>query len=75
MLPERTTPAELRVIRWLFTALAVLALAYIGYSWFSKVRACDQACAVAGQGDGELRFHGGGRFMSGTHCECAKNER
>jgi hypothetical protein len=75
MLPERPTSAELLVIRWLFTGLAVVALLYIGYSWFSQVRACDRACALAGQGEGQLRFNGGGRFMSGTHCECVKEER
>jgi cell division septal protein FtsQ len=75
MRPERPTAGEFRVIRWLFTALAVVALLYLGYSWFSQVRACDQACAVAGQGDGQVRFHGGGRFMSGTHCGCVNATR
>ena len=63
------------MIRWLFGTLAVIAVLYIGYSWYANARACDQACLVAGQGDGELRLHGGTRVTWGSHCECVNNER
>jgi hypothetical protein len=63
------------VIRWLFSILALIAAAYIGYSVMSRAHACDDACATAGQGDGELQSYGGGRFNSGIRCVCVKPQR
>jgi len=73
--PQHTSAAEWRVIRWLFSILAVIAVGYIGYSVISRARECDQACITSGQGDGELQPYGGGRFNSGIRCVCVKPER
>jgi hypothetical protein len=72
---QPTTAAEWRVIRWLFGTLAVLAALYIGYSLISRSRACAEACATSGQGEGELQSYGHGRFNSGIRCVCVKPER
>jgi hypothetical protein len=72
---QRTTAAEWRVIRWFFSILAVIALIYLGYSWISRSRACDEACATSGQGEGELQSYGHGRFNSGLRCVCVKPGR
>jgi hypothetical protein len=75
MLPERTSAAEWRVIRWFFSILAVIAVGYIAYSLISRARACDQACATVGKGEGELQSYGQGRFNSGIRCVCVKPDR
>jgi len=72
MRPDPPTAGERLVIKWFFSILAVIAVAYIGYSLISRSHACREACAVSGEGEGELQSYGGGRFNSGVRCVCVK---
>jgi hypothetical protein len=68
---QPTSAAERKVIVWLFTTLGIAAAAYIGYGYWTKASACDEACAVEGRGEGTLRMTGGSRLTLGSACECA----
>lgn len=71
MRPTRpTTPAERKVIRWFFGALAVVAVCVIAYAWWSRSAECVASCRASGAPGGELRFNAGSRLNIGTHCEC-----
>ena len=68
-----TTPAERKVIFWLFTTLGVAGVAYIGFSWWTKASECQESCLTAGASEGHLRLNGGSRLNIGSHCECSRD--
>lgn len=70
---QPTTETERRVLRWFLLVLAVISVAYLTVTWWSKSRDCQTQCIAKGLGDGALRFNGGGRFNLGTYCECARS--
>ena len=71
MVQPETTPGERKVIRWFFGAFFLVAIAYLAFSWLSRERECDAACAVAGRGEGQLVLAGRNRLELSSRCECA----
>jgi len=69
-----TTAAELKVIRWFFGLLFVVAIIVIVSAWHARARECTASCEMRGFEAGSLRLNPGSRLDIGTHCEC-KNSR
>ena len=66
------TEAELKVIKWFFGPLLIVAAIWIGYLWLADSRECVATCRVQGYKDGTLRMNGGNRFDIGMRCECGE---
>jgi hypothetical protein len=73
MVQPETTPGERKVIRWFFGAFFAVAIAYLGFVWLSRERECDEACALAGLGDGHVVLTGRNRLELSSRCECASD--
>ena len=75
MVAPETAPAERKVIRWFFGVFFAVAIAYIAFAWISRERECDEACSVAGRGDGHLVLTGRNRLELSSRCECASEPK
>ena len=71
MVVPATTPGERKVIRWFFGVFFTVAIAYIAFAWISRESECDEACSVAGRGEGHLVLTGRNRLELSSRCECA----
>jgi hypothetical protein len=69
---QRTTPAEMKVIKWLFGPLLVAVFLWIGYRWVVMTRDCTSSCKTQGFKGGSLESTGGTRLTSKLYCECEK---
>ena len=70
MVAPDAAPGARKVIRWFFGAFFLVAVAYLAFSWLSRERECDAACAVAGRGEGQLVLTGRNRLELSSRCEC-----
>jgi len=68
--PDPPTDGERKVIRWFFGMVFGVAILFIAWSWLSRRQECTAFCQVKGFQHGNLKLNGGGRFNSGTHCDC-----
>lgn len=69
-----TSEAEFKVIRWLFVPAFVVAMLYLGWGWFTQVRACTATCHAQGFRDGHVHLNGGTKLDAGSHCECVEKQ-
>jgi hypothetical protein len=70
--PE-STAGERKVIRWVFGAAFVVAVAYIAWAWIDGTRECTAACLATGFGGGALELTGGNRLELRSRCECVRD--
>jgi hypothetical protein len=70
MVTPEAGPAERRVIRWVFSALFVVAVAYLAWAWLSRERECEASCKLTGASGGGLVLSGRNRLELSSRCEC-----
>jgi len=51
-------------------ACGIVAVVYVGRTWWNKTQTCNTECILKGSAEGKLRFSGGGRLNAGAYCEC-----